>query len=120
LRPKQQEAHVAQGEEEEGSILFFASVGVNATSPPPPTVLHLVEKKVVAQLEGGAGRDVGLWYLDTGATNHMTGARKVFTELDTNINGTVRFGDGSMVPIEGHGTILFEAKTDKYQCLYEI
>lgn len=37
------------------------------------------------------------WYLDTGATNHMTGRRDVFSELDTSIGigGSVRFGDGS-------------------------
>jgi hypothetical protein len=119
-RPKYMEAHVAQGEEEDGPTLFFASAGVNATPPPPPAAVHLVEKKVVAQLEGGAGRDVGLWYLDTGATNHMTGAREIFTELDTNINGTVRFGDGSVVPNKGRGTILFEVKTGEHQRLFEV
>jgi hypothetical protein len=119
LRPKQ-EAHVAQGEEEDGPALFLASAGVNAAPPLSPAAVHLVEKKVVAQLEGGAGRDVGLWNLHTGATNHMTGAREVFTELNTNINGTVRFGDGSVVPIKGRGTILFEAKTGEHQRLSEV
>jgi hypothetical protein len=32
----------------------------------------------------------------------------------------VRFGDGSVVPIEGHGTILFEAKTGEHQRLSEV
>jgi hypothetical protein len=59
-RPKQQEAHVAQGEEEDGPALFLASAGVNAAPLLSPAAVHLVEKKVVAQLEGGAGRDVGL------------------------------------------------------------
>jgi hypothetical protein len=31
--------------------------------------------------------------------NHKTGVREVFTELDTNIHGTIRFGDGYVVEI---------------------
>ena len=42
-----------------------------------------------------------------GATNHMTSVRSAFFELDTGVHGTVRFGDGSVVDIEGRGTILF-------------
>jgi hypothetical protein len=30
-------------------------------------------------------RDAGLWYLDTGATNHMKGAQEAFSKLNTNI-----------------------------------
>jgi hypothetical protein len=45
--------------------------------------------------------------LDSGATNHMTGSRSAFTEPDLGIHGSVKFGDGSVVDIEGRGTILF-------------
>ena len=34
------------------------------------------------------------WFLDTGASNHMTGDCSVFAELDESITGTVRFDDG--------------------------
>jgi hypothetical protein len=47
------------------------------------------------------------WYLDTGASNHMTGDRAVFATLDETITGNVRFGDGSVVQIRGRGTIAF-------------
>lgn len=57
------------------------------------------------------------WILDTGATNHMTGVRKAFSELDTGVHGTVRFGDGSVVDIEGRGTILFKNKKGEHQAL---
>jgi hypothetical protein len=39
------------------------------------------------------------WYLDSGASNHMTGSKAVFSELDGNVMGSVRFGDGSKVEI---------------------
>ena len=78
--------------------------GVPTVSAPTP--VRLVEAKVFAQLDWEEGdQDAGLWYLNTGATNHMTGARGVFSELDTSVAGTVLFGDGSMVEIEGRGMI---------------
>lgn len=42
-----------------------------------------------------------LWYLDIGASNHMTGYKSKFSELNDGITGIVRFGDGSKVPIKG-------------------
>jgi hypothetical protein len=35
------------------------------------------------------------WYLDSGASNRMTGNRDVFSELDEETTGSVKFGDGS-------------------------
>jgi transposase InsO family protein len=55
--------------------------------------------------------------LDTGVTNHMTGAHSVFAHLDTNVGGTVRFGDGSVVEIEGRGSIIFVLKNDEHRTL---
>ncbi|WVZ50853.1 LOW QUALITY PROTEIN: hypothetical protein U9M48_002065 [Paspalum notatum var. saurae] len=47
----------------------------------------------------------------------MTGVRSAFSKLDTSIQGTVRFRDGSMAGIEGPGTILFKCKNGKHQAL---
>ena len=60
--------------------------------------------------ERGVQREHQRWVLDMGATNHMTGTKSVFFELDSGIRGTVKFGDGSVVEIKGHGTILFVSK----------
>lgn len=80
------------------------------TSSPAREEIRLREDKLFVQLgekgDGGSTR----WILDTGATNHMTGMRSAFTELDSGIRGSVRFGDGSVVAIEGRGTILFKCK----------
>jgi hypothetical protein len=100
-KPKNQAAHVAETEEEEGPALFFVVASVNAAADAPPAVVHLVQEKVLAQLDDDNKRDAELWYLDTGATNHMTGTREIFSELNTGIQGTVRFGDGSVVAIAG-------------------
>jgi hypothetical protein len=36
----------------------------------------------------------------------MTGARDIFIELDLQIWGMVKFGDGSVTKIEGQGSII--------------
>jgi hypothetical protein len=52
-------------------------------------------------------RDHRQWVLDSGATNHMTGSRSVFSELDSEIRGSVKFVNGTIIDVEGWGTILF-------------
>ena len=39
------------------------------------------------------------WYLDSGASNHMTSSKAAFSELDSNVTGTVKFGDVLRVTI---------------------
>lgn len=124
MKPKHAEAHVDLGEEEEGPALFFATVPVNVEAAPASATVHHMDKKVVPQLDDDGERDAGLWYLDaglwyldTGATNHMMRAREGFSKLNTSIQGTVRLWDGSVISIQGCGSILFEAKTGEHQCL---
>jgi hypothetical protein len=57
------------------------------------------------------------WYLDTGATNHMTGCGNVFSELDWAVQGTIKFGDGSVVNICGKGTIIFSVRHGEHMVL---
>ena len=53
----------------------------------------------------GAAADPALWYLDTGATNHMTGRREFFSKIDESVIGSVKFGDNSRIQIQGRGEI---------------
>lgn len=61
-------------------------------------------------LSAGGDPSGGLWYLDNGASNHMTGDLQKFIELDRAVSGKVRFGDNSTIEIQGRGTIVFEGK----------
>ena len=54
----------------------------------------------------------GLWYLDTGATSHMTSKKNLFYELDESYIVNVRFGDDSRISIEGRWKILLNSKGD--------
>ncbi|KAE8792247.1 hypothetical protein D1007_33249 [Hordeum vulgare] len=56
------------------------------------------------------------WYLDTGASNHMSGSATCFNELDQCIAGTVKFGDGSVVAICGAGPCFSPTATKGTAC----
>jgi hypothetical protein len=88
------------------------SLAAAPTSPPPSPhrCVHIREDKVFTQLGPCSDPEPHRWVLDTGATNHMTGERSVFSELNTRVSGTVRFGDGSVAEIEGSGTVVFICK----------
>jgi hypothetical protein len=64
-------------------------------------VVHIVEETVYAALDEEMGQESCHWVLDTGASNHTV--------------GTVKFTDGSVVSIEGIGTILYECKNGEHR-----
>jgi hypothetical protein len=78
--------------------------------------VRLIEHKVFVHLsEEEKNRDTMSWVLDTGATNHMSGARMAFVKLDTAVRGSVSFGDGSVANIEDCGTVLFNCKNGEHR-----
>ncbi|XP_020407206.1 glycerophosphodiester phosphodiesterase GDPDL7-like isoform X1 [Zea mays] len=77
--------------------------------------IQLQEGKVFVQLGAKEQRDPTSWICDTGATNHMTGSRAAFADLDTAVSGSVWFGDDSMAEIEGRGTVLFKCKNGEHR-----
>jgi len=68
------------------------------------------------------GGDLGKlkWYLDTGASNHMTGDASIFSKLSHSVIGSMKFGDGSLVEIAGRGTILFESKDGGHRAFHDV
>ncbi|KAI5427463.1 hypothetical protein KIW84_032754 [Lathyrus oleraceus] len=51
-----------------------------------------------------------VWYLDSGASNHMCGHKHLFKEMRKIEYGNVSFGDASKVKVEGKGTIHYLQK----------
>ena len=80
----------------------------------------LVEEKVFLHDKLRAKTTTNVWYLDTGTSNHMTGDSTQFFELSFDVGGTVKFGDGSTVRIEGRGTVLFETRDGEHKALTDV
>ena len=70
-------------------------------------VVYLNENKVNPSAFETDSDTRDVWYLDNGASNHMSGNRMFFHELDETITGKVRFGDNSRIDIMGKGSVRF-------------
>ena len=118
-QPRRGQAHVAQAEEEEPALFMaHASIELPPAAPAAAALLHLDEPKAHALLGDGSGNDkTDGWCLDTGATHHMTGRREFFTELDSSVRGSVKFGDASGVEIKGVGSVIFTAVSGEHRLL---
>ena len=64
---------------------------------------------LMAQDEENVNNDT-LWYLASGASNHMCGHEHLFKEMQKIEDGHVSFGDASKVEVKGRGTIHFLQK----------
>lgn len=100
-RQQRGEANFAQVNDEEPALLMV--------------LCDNVEKDVIVVTEGKATDNIkerydNIWYLDNGASNHMTGHREKFEKIDKTVKGEVKFGDGSLVKIEGKGSIRIMCK----------
>jgi hypothetical protein len=109
--PAQAEANVAVGGGVHGGVLMMASCDVRREVS---QFVHLTEKVVPIDVPEG------VWVLDTGASNHMTGTRSVLSQLDQSVRGSVRFGDGSRVEIEGIGSVLMEGRHHEHKVLTNV
>ncbi|XP_050902746.1 uncharacterized protein LOC127115187 [Lathyrus oleraceus] len=49
--------------------------------------------------------DKNVWYLDNGCSNHMTGKKEAFINIDSLFGSKVKLGNGEHVEIKGKGNI---------------
>ncbi|KAJ0703081.1 putative RNA-directed DNA polymerase [Helianthus annuus] len=98
------EVHLSKENEEEPTLLL------SVHGEEKNTQVTLDEQKVFLQSDERDSSNQNMWYLDNGASNHMTGKMEFFAELNRSVVGSVRFGDGSKVEIKGKGTLLFKCK----------
>jgi hypothetical protein len=80
-------------------------------------VVHLMEDQVYAVLNKEKEMESCQWVLDTGALNHMSGSQAAFSGISGRTVGTMRFADGSVVFIEGVGTVVYECKNGEHRTL---
>ncbi|XP_013601324.1 PREDICTED: uncharacterized protein LOC106308748 [Brassica oleracea var. oleracea] len=85
-----------------------------------PEVVFLNEDKMLPKNLDIDKGNASVWYLDNGASNHMTGNKEFFSSLNLNTKGKVKFGVGSCVGIVGKGVITFVCKTGEKKALKDI
>ncbi|KAG7594649.1 Zinc finger CCHC-type [Arabidopsis thaliana x Arabidopsis arenosa] len=83
-------------------------------------VVYLNERNVVPNKFETSSDIENVWYLDNGASNHMTGILAYFSKLDESVTGKVRFGDDSLIDIKGKGSIVFVAKNGERRALHDV
>jgi hypothetical protein len=119
-RERREQVHLSQNHVEEPTLLITSVCTL--TEGPKHPIEHVMlneEDSKACAAEAGNTCDTS-WFLDTGASNHMSGRRDIFSELDTGIGGSVKLGDGSTVDIQGRGTILFQCKNGEHLVLTEV
>ncbi|XP_071683640.1 uncharacterized protein [Lolium perenne] len=121
-----EEVHMAtvvelEGEADGPSLLDVPAAAMPAsTAPLAGEQVYLNEERASVVLKRTPQDLDAAWYLDTGASNHMTGDDAVFAELDRTVTGKVRFGDGSVVEICGRGTVLFAIDDGRHRELARV
>jgi hypothetical protein len=73
---------------------------------------------LMAQTSSTSGYDT-VWYLDTGADNHMTDHKHLFIEM-TELTDTVSFGDASKVEVKGKDNMKFLQKNEKLRMIEDV
>ncbi|KAJ0587052.1 putative RNA-directed DNA polymerase [Helianthus annuus] len=110
-RKKEKQANLIDAEEIDPSLFMVQDV---------QETVYLNEEKVIPKNYESGSEEKDLWYLDNGASNHMTGNISFFSELNKRVGGKVKFGDGSQVEICGKGSILLLGKTGEQRLLTDI
>lgn len=113
-REQRLEANMAQAQDDEPALLMVKSQSEKVL---------LNEENVKPRLKTVEANKLGVsnvWYLDNGASNHMTGKRSKFKDLNEEVTGKVRFGDGSTVEIKGKGSVLFKCKNGEERMFHEV
>jgi hypothetical protein len=116
--PKRERANLTQKQEDDEPALLMAETCelIQITEETGELVI-LHEEKVQPKLSGD--REMS-WYLDTGASNHMTASEEKFSELNRSVHGTVKFGDASTVEIKGRGSVIFDTSSGEHKVLTEV
>jgi hypothetical protein len=118
-KPKKEQVHVAQ-DEEEASLMLVMTTLIRPEVISSDAEVEIHEEKVFAHLDDEKECDTETWVLDTGVTNHMSGCRATFMKIDTAVLGTVHFGDDLVVLIESYGTVVFVCKNSESQSFDEV
>ena len=61
-----------------------------------------------------------VWLVDSGCSNHMTGVKEFFSDLDETQKVVVRLVDNKVVQVEGKGTVIIKTAEGQMKTLKEV
>ncbi|GKE42540.1 putative gag-pol polyprotein, identical, partial [Tanacetum coccineum] len=61
-----------------------------------------------------------VWYIDSGCSNHMCGARSMFKELDESQRKEVTLGNDWKMKVEGKGSVAIKTTQGNVKLLYDV
>ncbi|KAL5774246.1 hypothetical protein ACOSP7_011803 [Xanthoceras sorbifolium] len=73
----------------------------------------IIEEPTLLIVHNDSVEKNNVWYLDSGASNHMCGRKEYFVNLKEEIGGSVSLGDGSKLQVAGRGQIQIYQKDGK-------
>lgn len=82
--------------------------------------MHNEAEKSESLLIASDGNVENVWYLDSGASRHMTGNKNLFSSLVEADDGQVTIGDAKSYKIQGVGEISFKTKAGKVEKMSEV
>lgn len=66
------------------------------------------EMLLMAQEDSHQNKKEGVWFLDSGCSNHMSGNKEWFVQLDESFRHLVKLGNNSKLEVIGKGNIILE------------
>ncbi|KAJ0520215.1 putative RNA-directed DNA polymerase [Helianthus annuus] len=90
----------------------------NATEEPHLFMMFIPTNQFALMADAGNNTRLNcLWFLDSGCSNHMTGNKDIFIQLDESFKLTVRLGDKKGLFVEGKGKVKIELDNGGYRLL---
>lgn len=114
------ETHLTRSIDEEPALMLSATQQGYVPGRSSRKLCCSIRKSCCQKCSGNEEESEDVWYLDNGASNHMTGHHEKFQDLDETVTGRVRFGDRSTVQIMGRGTVVFTSKDGSQKAFQEV
>ncbi|KAL4353097.1 hypothetical protein GQ457_06G014620 [Hibiscus cannabinus] len=78
------------------------------------------EIKLFMAYQENAASHSNIWFLDSGCSNHMTGVKSMFNEIDETFKQKVTLGDNKQIQVEGKGNVAVKSSFGNVKLLYDV